>query len=348
MSRAKESEASRIAHELLERRKLKQDNLSLKARLASTLKALEQCKYEFNMAVKAEKARESVKPIKPRELKSGLREATWVALASDWHIEETVESAKVNGVNAYNLTIARNRVERYFSGVSWLANYHADKFKLRDGILWLGGDLITGYLREENLEDNQCSPVVAVARLVEWISDGIRFLLKTTNVELLKVICNSGNHGRLTKKVQPATREANSLEWLLYKMLAREFAEEPRIEFILPHGVHTYAEVYALTVRFTHGDAAKYGGGVGGVMIPIQKALYRWDTVRHAHITNMGHFHTYTSLSDLVINGSLIGYNTFALEIGAKFEEPTQAFYLIDSKRGMTMPGKVWVKDGAL
>lgn len=345
MPKSQTSEANRIAQDLLGQRRLKQENLSLKSRLASTLKALEQCKYEFDTAVKVERARESVKPIKPREIKSGTREATWVALASDWHVEETVEPDKVNGVNSYNLIIARNRVERYFSGVSWLANYHADKFKLRDGILWLGGDLITGYLREENLEDNQCSPVVAVARLVEWISEGIRHLLKTTNTELIKVICNSGNHGRLTKKVQPATREANSLEWLLYKMLAREFANEPRIEFVLPHGVHTYAQVYDLTVRFTHGDACKYGGGVGGVMIPIQKALYRWDTVRHAHITNMGHFHSYHDLNDLVINGSLIGYNTYALEIGAKYEEPKQAFYLIDSKRGKTFPATVWVKD---
>jgi hypothetical protein len=333
-----------IAQNLLERRRLKQENLSLKSRLADTLRALEQCKYEFNKAVKVEKARESVKPIKPREAKSGEREATWVALASDWHIEETVEPDKVNGVNSYNLGIARKRVERYFSGVSWLVNYHSDKFKLRDGILWLGGDLITGYLRDENLEDNQCSPVMAVARLVEWISEGIKHLLKTTNTDRLKVICNSGNHGRLTKKVQPATKEANSLEWLLYKMLAREFATEPRIEFVLPHGTMTYANVYDLVVRFTHGDAAKYGGGVGGVMIPIQKALYRWDTSVRADITNMGHFHQYHDLEGLVINGSLIGYNTYALEIGAKYEDPKQAFYLIDSKRGKTFPASVWVK----
>lgn len=334
-----------LAQEIAQR-KLKQDNASLKSRLATALKALEQCQFERDTAIKVEEQREFVKPIVPQEIKSGLREATWVALASDWHIEETVDSDKVNGVNSYNLAIARNRVSRYFSGVSWLVNYHEDKkFKLRNGILWLGGDLITGYLREENLEDNQCSPVVAVARLMEWISEGIRFLLKTTNTDLLKVVCNSGNHGRLTHKVRPATREENSLEWLLYNMLAREFANEPRIEFVLPHGVHTYVKAYNWNVRFTHGDAAKYGGGVGGVFIPIRKALYRWDTVCKADWTNMGHFHQYSDLNDLVINGSLIGYNTFALEIGANYEDPKQAFYLIDSRRGKTMPSSVWVKD---
>lgn len=338
-------EAKRIAQDLLSQRKLKQDNLSLRSELAATLKALEQCRVEFDTAVKVKKARQAVKPIQPRERKSGIREATWVALASDWHIEETVDPEKVNGVNSYNLTIARHRVRRFFEGVAWLANYHSNKFKLRNGILALMGDLITGYLRDENLEDNQCSPVVAVARLMEWISEGIRYLLKHTDVELLKVICNSGNHGRLTKKVQPATREDNSLEWLLYNMLAREFSNEPRIEFVLPHGVHTYVQVYGYVVRFTHGDACKYGGGVGGITIPIKKALYRWDTVCKADWTNMGHFHQYHDLANLVINGSLIGYNTYALEIGAEYEDPKQAFYLIDSKRGKTFPASVWVKD---
>jgi len=168
------TEARSLARDIAER-KLKQDNASLKSRLSDAIKALEQCQLQLDTAVQVKKAQDFVKPIKPREIKSGCREATWVALASDWHIEETVEPEKVNGVNSYNLSIARNRVERYFSGVSWLVNYHAYKFKLRDGILWLGGDLITGYLREENLEDNACSPVQAIAKLQSWISDGIRY-----------------------------------------------------------------------------------------------------------------------------------------------------------------------------
>lgn len=333
-----------LAHDILER-KLKQDNASLKSRLSEAIKALEQCQFERDTAIRVEKLRDTVKPIKPREIKSGQREATWVALASDWHIEESVDPAAVNDVNSYNLAIARRRVERYFSGVSWLINYHQEKFKLRDGVLWLGGDLITGYLREENLESNECSPVQAIATLHQWIADGIRHLLKTTETDLLKVICNSGNHGRLTDKVRPSTREANSIEWLLYHFLAREFANEPRVEFVLPQGAHTYAQIYNQVVRFHHGDNAKYGGGVGGIMIPIMKAIQRWESVRHADLTCMGHFHQYHDLSDLVINGSLIGYNPYALSVGARFEEPKQAFFLLDAKRGKTMPSSVWVKD---
>lgn len=334
-----------LAQEIVTRR-LKQENQALKAKYLEAVKALEQCTFERDTAIQVQSAFATVKPIKPRETKSRAREATWVALASDWHIEETVEKGSVNGVNSYNLTIARARVQRYFEGVGWLCNYHTETFKLRDGILWLGGDLITGYLREENLEANQCSPTNAIAMLHSWISEGIRHLLNTTATDKLRVVCNSGNHGRLTKKTHHTTREANSIEWLLYHFLAREFADEERVEFSLPEGAHTYVRVYDQTIRFHHGDDAKYGGGVGGIMIPINKAVQRWESVHHADLTCLGHFHQYHDLSNLVINGSLIGYNPYALSIGARYEEPTQAFFLMDSRRGKTFPASVWVKEG--
>src|SRR5712671_4747273 len=92
----------------MERRRLKQDNFLLRQKYDSALKQLEQVQYELDTALKVKRHKDLVKPIRPREIKSGAREATWVALASDWHIEETVDPAKVNGVNSYNLTIARH------------------------------------------------------------------------------------------------------------------------------------------------------------------------------------------------------------------------------------------------
>jgi hypothetical protein len=208
----------------------------------------------------------------------------------------------------------------------------------------LGGDLITGYLREENLENNELSPVQAIAELHVWIASGIRMVLK--DVEHLRVICNSGNHGRLTDKVRPSTREANSIEWLLYAQLNREFSSE-QVTFDLPAGSMTYVDVYDWTIRFLHGDEVNYGGGIGGITIPIYKAMARWQTVAHADLTVMGQFHQYHDLSDLVVNGSLIGYSPYSLRIGARFENPRQAFFLMDSRRGKSMPCDIWVTEAA-
>jgi hypothetical protein len=54
------------------------------------------------------------------------------------------------------------------------------------------------------------------------------------------------------------------------------------------------------------------------------------------------------SLPYLVTNGSLIGFNPFAVSIGAKYEPPQQAFFLVDSKRGKTASYPIWVEDRLL
>jgi len=205
-------------------------------------------------------------------------------------------------------------------------------------VLWLGGDLITGYLRDENLQNNLLSPPQAIATLHNWIYPGIQHLLERAELERLRIICNSGNHGRLTEKMTYSTREANSIEWLLYVGLKRELEKDPRISFELPQGLHTYIQIYEWMYRFCHGDEVNYQGGVGGIMIPITKAIMRWDTVIQAAVTCMGHFHSYHDLPYLVVNSSLIGYNAYALGKGMRYEEPAQAFYLVDSKRGKCMP----------
>jgi hypothetical protein len=341
---AAKSQTRTIEQDIAERRE-RAEISSLKGRLRQALDQLEQCKYELGVATEVNAAKHDVRPIERRERSSLLREATACALASDWHIEETVEPAQVNGVNEYNLGIAEQRVRRFFDGFAYLIRYHQDHFLIRDALLWLGGDLITGYLREENLEHNQLSPVQAIAELHAWVVAGIRAVLAGTDIELLKVVCNSGNHGRLTDKVRPGTREANSIEWLLYVMLAREFESEPRVQFVLPEGSQTYVDIYDWTIRFTHGDETKFGGGVGGIMIPIRKAIAKWQTVRNAHATAMGHYHQEYFLRDLLVNGSLIGYNSYALSIAAPYEDPRQSFFLVDSRRFISMPATIWVTD---
>lgn len=326
---------------IIERRE-KSEAATLKRQLGAALAEIERLRLQSQVATEAEAARGSVPRIERRNNGGTLREATAVAIASDWHIEEHVDAAAVNGVNEYNLEIARERAAKFFSGFIYLIRYHQDHFSIKHALLGLLGDLITGYLREENLESNELSPVRAVATLDVWLDEGIRQILEETDVDL-DVVCLSGNHGRLTEKVRPSTREQNSIEWLLYVGLARRFANEPRVRFHLPAGSQIYFKIYDYTIRFMHGDECKFGGGVGGITIPLYKAIARYETVRHADLTVLGHFHQYHDLSDLVVNGSLIGYTPYSQAIGARFETPRQAFFLIDSRRGKTMPADIWV-----
>ena len=122
----------------------------------------------------------------------------------------------------------------------------------------------------------------------------------------------------------------------MYCNLADHYRHEPRIKFLIAEGMHSYLDVYGQTIRFQHGHAIKYNGGVGGIYIPVNKAIAQWNKARHADIDVFGHFHQNIFAPNFVCNGSLIGYNTFALSIKADFEHPKQAMFLMDKKRGRT------------
>jgi len=283
--------------------------------------------------------------IQRRERVYGLREATMLACASDWHIEEHVDPAKIGGVNAFDLAIAESSARRFFDALVWLYDHHSTHFAVRDLVLWLGGDIISGYIHEELVETNGLAPLPAIRFARELIGSGIRMLLAETQLASIVVPCSYGNHGRTTIKSRIVSGAENSYETHLYHALASDFANEPRVRFAIARGPLLYLDVYGMTVRFTHGDAVRYGGGVGGISIPINKAIAGWDSTRRAHLTVMGHWHQYMHGQRALVNGSLVGHSPFGDWIKCQFEAPRQAFTLIDARRGPCMSTPIWVRE---
>lgn len=286
--------------------------------------------------------------IVPRE-KGGVREMTAVALASDWHVEEVVDPASVAGRNEYNLAIAAERVERFFQALAWHVEHQraSGKIAIRDLVLWLGGDLMTGYIHEELLESNELSPTETILWLLPRLEGGIRHLLDRLKLDGLVVPCSYGNHGRTTPKRRVSTGYANSFEWLMYRQLEARFKDEPRVRFEITPSAHQYVRVYDQTIHFHHGDEVRYQGGVGGIGIPLLKAVPAWDLIRRADVHCIGHWHMLRDFKRAVVNGSLIGFGPFSQAIRAEFEEPRQALFFIDSKRGKTMWADIWVASRA-
>lgn len=280
-----------------------------------------------------------------REKTSGLREMTALALASDWHVEEPVVAEAVAYRNEYNLTIAKARVLRFFQGIVWNIEHQraSGKVVIRDLILWLGGDLITGYIHEELVESNELSPTQACLWLLPLLRDGIRMLLDVLGFDHIEIPCSNGNHGRTTFKTRISTGAQNSFEWMLYHNLAMLFADEKRVHFEITASPHQYVQAYDFSLHFHHGDSLRYMGGVGGLAIPLLKAVPAWDGVKYAHYHHIGHFHQLSDFGRALVNGSLIGFGAYSQWIKASYEPPQQLFYLLDSRRGKCQTTALWV-----
>lgn len=163
---------------------------------------------------------------------------------------------------------------------------------------------------------------------------GVKYLLKESDFEITGVMI-PGNHGRLTHKMHIGDPTGTSLETLAYRGIVRAFENEPRVNFEVARHAMVYRRFYERFVeRALHGYEVKYGGGVGGLTIPLNKKIANWDTATKASLTVLGHFHQKYDGGRFLVNGSLIGYNEFAQTIGASYEPAQQVFYLVDARNG--------------
>lgn len=288
---------------------------------------------------------EPLEPIRRVELSSGLREATAVACLSDLHVEERVLPSDTPTGNAFNLAIADFRLSRAFAGIEWLVQMHRERFQIRNLVVWLGGDLGSGHIHEENVETSAMTPIATMLWLRPRLLDGIRRLADGLALERLDVVCSYGNHGRDTKKKRYATGAHHSYEWGMYQTLADNLAPDSRFSVLATPAAHQYHRIYDRQQGFHHGDDVRYNGGSGGLFIPLNKAVDAWNEVYRCDDWYFGHWHQYLTSGGKTVNGSMIGYNGFAMGIKARPEPPQQAFQLIDSKRGPCCRSPIWVGD---
>lgn len=268
-------------------------------------------------------------------------------LWSDWHVEERVTPGQVSGVNEYNLDVAQARAEKLAVNTAKLVKIFQKDSSIKKIVVFLGGDFISGNLHEDSTEHNQLGTMEAMRFAKKLIASGLKYLLANTDCEIV-CVCHSGNHGRITKRIHWGTENQNSVEWMAYQDMAEFFAGEKRMTFVIPEGDISYMQVYDKHVRFLHGHSVKFGGGIGGLTIPMRKAISQWDKVQPAMLTCFGHFHQRIhggGSSAFIGNGSLIGYNAYGQSIKAEYEEPAQQFFLVSSRNGgeVTVVCPVWL-----
>jgi hypothetical protein len=261
----------------------------------------------------------------------GESEATAVALLSDWHFEEVIQPQSVNYLNVFNERVAEGRILSTFQTIVKYIKLHQKETQISQLIMALLGDFISAGIHDELKEGNSDLPINAIWKVQNHIASGIKFILENTDVSLV-IPCSPGNHSRITEKQRVATEHGNSLEWLMYMNLQQYFANNKRVEFIVNEGYHTYVDVYGYTLRFHHGHSMRFMGGVGGIYIPVNKAINQWNKAKKADLDCFGHFHQMKDGGTFISNGSLIGWNSYAIKIKADFEKPKQAFFLVDKK----------------
>lgn len=270
-------------------------------------------------------------------------QATAIVQWSDWHVDEMVKASVVNNKNEYNPEIAKQRANNLFVNTLKLTDTQRSSIPIEDCIIQLGGDFIGGYLHPELEQTNSMSPIEGLLFGKDLLCNGIDYILNHGKFKRLIFICNRGNHGRLTPKMQYANDFSMNLEAFLYRSLAERYSSVDNVMFQIDDSDLSYYEVYGKTLRFYHGHQIKSNGGIGGLTIPLYKAIHRWNDTIPAYYNFMCDKHVYSNPTpDCQINGSLKSFDAFAASRGFKYQEAIQSFTLLDSKRGITIKAPIF------
>tara|TARA_R110000868_G_scaffold53546_1_gene167926 strand:- start:401 stop:1483 length:1083 start_codon:yes stop_codon:yes gene_type:complete len=263
-------------------------------------------------------------------------EAVAVLLLSDLHLEEVVKPETVNGLNEFNPRIAEKRLKTVVD--RWLkivAGQYRALSTVDECVVWLGGDLISGYIHDELVESNAMSPIEACVFAERLLEVALRTIVEHGKFKRLTVICSDGNHDRTTHKVRAATRSKNAYSTLVYGHLRGRLSDIKNIAWDIATGQFSYLDILGRKFRFVHGDGVKYAGGVGGFAIPLNKAVEKWDKSIKADFTCLGHLHRweYSRNGKWLVNGCLPGATPYGLQFGAT--EPMQTAMLVTRERGV-------------
>jgi hypothetical protein len=258
-------------------------------------------------------------------------QATMVVLLSDVHCEETVRPETVNGLNSFDLDVCEARLnevqERFFTMLA----HERQLAAIERIVVWLGGDMISGMIHPELAEENSLHPLAAI----RWVGERLRGFLDAVadNAKDVIVATSCGNHGRTTEKLR--TNEADtSYEHHLY-LTMRAAETKKNVTWHIGEGHLNYLDLNGFVVRFCHGHAVRYQGGIGGIHVPLAKAIAAWNATTPADLTCLGHWHQFSwgRGGRYVSNGSVIGHSAYAVRIKATYEPPCQAAIVIDHGR---------------
>lgn len=266
-------------------------------------------------------------------------------LLSDFHWGERVFKSQVNGVNEFNLDIATRRLRNVVDTTGHLLKILDPKMRYPGIVVKLGGDMIGGDIHEELATTNEEAIMPTWLHLFQNLTAALGSLADT--YKNVFVPCVSGNHDRATKKTQAKNRNATSFGWLLYQMLANHFATDKRFTFYIPDSSDALYRVYNTRMLLTHGDQFRGGDGIIGPIGPLmrgnQKKQQRNAAVDQQYdIMECGHWHQRITLSHLIVNNSLKGYDEYAASNNFRFSRASQNLWTVHPDHGVNWEMEVF------
>jgi len=259
-----------------------------------------------------------------------------IFLWSDWHIGEVIDSEETEGFGEYNYQIAEHRLFKIIDDFLRWVEVQREAYHIDHCAVYCLGDYISGDIHHELVATNEFPVPVQTAKAGILMGEGFRRL--SPHFENIDAYQNSGNHDRLTKKMQFKQRGSNSFAYLVHT-IADTYAE--KLDNLTIHqtlGTKQIASVADWNFLLEHGDGMRAWMGIPFYGIEREKgreAFKRMNTDKTFDCMAIGHWHVPTLLGGVIlINGSLSGTTEYDHGAG-RHSPPCQVGCLVHPEHGI-------------
>lgn len=264
---------------------------------------------------------------------------------SDFHAGEVVRPEQVFNSNEYNMGIMRARFNRLVDNTVFMFKQHLSARRYPGIVVMLGGDMVTGDIHTELSETNEEYVMPVLMETHRMLRRGIRRLADVFGQ--VYVVTAYGNHGRTNQKPQHKDQAFKNFDWLLYCWLAEWFQGDPRITFKIPDDDEVQFLVAGHRYRLTHGSQFRGGQGFIGALAPIMRGEHKKRIASQSYgmpydTLVIAHWHQCIWGKRLVVNGSVKGYDEYAIDLQFEFEEPKQWAWLTSKSFGKCSPMEIY------
>jgi hypothetical protein len=237
-----------------------------------------------------------------------------------------------------------------------LAGMHAPAGGHKGGVVFLGGDFVSGWLHDELVRTDWCSPLQSAAWCVSRMVWALRALRDAWG--RLYVVGVPGNHGRLTHRPPGKGHAFQSFDWLIYTMVAQQLADNPQdrktITLSVPDDGEQIVPVAGHRYLLMHGHqlGVKGGDGIIGAIGPIVRGATKVgrqnrSVGRDFDTMVIGHYHTTLWLPGVIVGPTLKGFDEYARVSRFTYEPAAQLLWFSHPKWGPNSPLRVFLQDPA-
>jgi len=259
-----------------------------------------------------------------------------VTLFSDWHFDEVVRPEEVQHRNAYNREIAERRLRHYIEGVVKVAHEYVHGFHYPGIVVVMLGDVFSGNIHEELRSTNADKIMGSLLHWLDPMCSGLQLLAEAFGrVWVVSVV---GNHGRNTVKPIAKQRVRDNFDWLFARLLQKVMsrgAAGRKVEWLIADSQKQPFSLYDTRFIASHGDEARGGSGIAGMLSPQLIAAARMRKTYDFDIWLLGHWHYLSAYRGIRVNGSGKGWDEYAQIANFDYQRPMQDFFLVAPHAGV-------------